>query len=53
LSESQIYDASTVAALDAIEVKYQQKGKTVQIIGLNDPSLEWHGRLSGKLGAGH
>jgi SulP family sulfate permease len=53
LSESQIYDASTVAALDAIEVKYRQKGKNVQIVGLNDPSLAWHDRLSGKLGAGH
>ena len=40
-------------ALDAIELKYHQRGKNVQIIGLNDPSLDWHGRLSGKLGAGH
>ena len=53
LSESQIYDASTVAALDAIELKYHQRGKNVEIIGLNDPSLAWHDKLSGKLGAGH
>ena len=53
LSDSQIYDSSTVATLDAIELKYHQRGKNVQIIGLNDPSLDWHGRLSGKLGAGH
>jgi sulfate permease, SulP family len=52
LSDSQIYDASTVAALDAIELKYHQRGKSVQIVGLNDPSLEWHGKLSGTLGAG-
>ena len=52
LSESQIYDSSTVAALDAIEQKYRQKGKNVEIVGLNEPSLRWH-RLSGKLGAGH
>ncbi|HLT62717.1 MAG TPA: STAS domain-containing protein, partial [Microlunatus sp.] len=53
LSESQIFDASTVAALDAIETKYREKGKEVEIIGLNEPSLAWHSRLSGKLGTGH
>jgi SulP family sulfate permease len=53
LSASQIYDSSTVATLDAIEMKYQQKGKNVSIIGLNEPSLAWHSRLSGRLGAGH
>ncbi len=53
LSQSQIFDASTVAALDAIQVKYREKGKEVEIIGLNEPSLAWHSRLSGKLGSGH
>ncbi|WP_147918950.1 SulP family inorganic anion transporter [Ruania zhangjianzhongii] len=52
LSESQIYDSSTVAALDAIALKYRQKGKNVEIVGLNEPSRAWHGRLSGKLGGG-
>ncbi|GAB3764645.1 SulP family inorganic anion transporter [Microlunatus parietis] len=52
LSDSQIYDSSTVAALDAIELKYRQKGKNVQIVGLNEPSSAWH-RLSGRLGASH
>lgn len=52
LSESQIYDSSTVAALDAIEVKYRQHGKRVEVVGLNEPSLAWHTRLTGKLGAG-
>ena len=50
-SDSQIYDSSTVAALDAIELKYQRKGKNVQIVGLNEASQAWHGTLSGKLGA--
>ena len=50
LSQSQIYDASSVAALDAIETKYRGKGKQVQIVGLNDPILDWHRRLSGRLG---
>jgi len=52
LSESQIYDSSTVAALDSIEQKYHQKGKDVRIVGLNEPSRAWHSRLSGQLGAG-
>ena len=53
LTESQIFDSSTVAALDAITLKYHQKGKNVEIIGLNEPSLAWHSRLTGRLGGGH
>jgi len=53
LSHAQIYDSSTVAALDAIEHKYRQRGKNIQIIGLNGPSQAWHGKLSGQLGATH
>ena len=52
LSASQIYDSSTVAALDSIELRYRQKGKDVEIVGLNAPSRAWHGTLSGRLGAG-
>ena len=52
LSEAQIYDSSTVAALDAIVQKYERKGKSVEIIGLNEPSRRWH-ELSGSLGGGH
>jgi SulP family sulfate permease len=52
LSEAQIYDSSTVAALDAIVLKYHNKGKHVEIIGMNEPSQKWH-ELSGNLGAGH
>lgn len=51
LSEAQIYDASTVAALDAVTFKYNEKGKDVEIIGLNEPSAKWHA-LGGQLGAG-
>ena len=53
LSDAQIYDSSTVAALDSIEQKYHQRGKDVQIVGLNEPSQAWHTRLTGQLGAGH
>ncbi|VEG51802.1 sulfate transporter [Mycolicibacterium aurum] len=46
-----IWDASTVAALDAVTTKYAAKGKTVTIIGMNDSSAERHARLSGQLSA--
>lgn len=53
LSSAHIWDASSVAALDAIETKYAQRGKTVEITGLNDPSARLHDRLTGELAAGH
>ena len=49
LSAAHIWDASSVAALDAIETKYAQRGKTVEITGLNDPSANLHGKLTGEL----
>lgn len=53
MSSSHIWDASTVATLDAITTKYAAKGKTATIVGLNEASAQRHGLLSGKLGAGH
>nr|WP_237565621.1 SulP family inorganic anion transporter [Ornithinimicrobium cavernae] len=53
LSDSHIWDASTVAALDAIETKYARHGKTVEIVGLNQSSAARHRRLTGQLGEGH
>jgi len=53
LSNSHIWDASTVAALDAITTKYARKGKTVEIVGLNYASAQRHSRLAGHMGAGH
>ncbi|QYA99009.1 SulP family inorganic anion transporter [Streptomyces anulatus] len=53
LSSAHIWDASSVAALDAIGTKYAQRGKTVEITGLNGPSARLHDRLSGELAAGH
>ncbi|MEE2568743.1 SulP family inorganic anion transporter [Pseudarthrobacter sp. J64] len=50
---SHLWDASTIAALDAITAKYRAHGKDVQIIGLNDASELMRERLGGKLGAGH
>jgi len=48
LSGSHVWDASTVAALDAIETKYAALGKTVEIVGMNDSSGTMHGRLTGR-----
>ncbi|MFJ8670087.1 SulP family inorganic anion transporter [Streptomyces sp. NPDC093600] len=49
LSAARVWDASSVAALDAIETKYGRYGKTVEITGLDDRSAQLHGRLSGEL----
>ncbi|MEU3949806.1 SulP family inorganic anion transporter [Streptomyces sp. NPDC029526] len=53
LSAAHVWDASSVAALDAIETKYAQRGKTVEITGLNHPSADLHGRLTGELAGSH
>ncbi|MGD7786860.1 MULTISPECIES: SulP family inorganic anion transporter [unclassified Microbacterium] len=53
LTRSHIWDASTVAALDAIVTKYEQRAKQVEIVGMNDYTTAFHSRLSGGLGAGH
>jgi SulP family sulfate permease len=53
LSNAHVWDASTVAALDAITHKYQTRGKRVQIVGLNDHSFDRYERHSGQLSGGH
>ncbi len=53
LTKAHVWDASTVATLDAVVTKYEKRGKAVRIIGLNEKSAEFHDRLSGKLAAGH
>ncbi len=50
MSNSHIWDASTVAALDAITTKYEKHGKRVVIEGMNDASTKMHERLAGNLG---
>jgi SulP family sulfate permease len=51
LSRAQIWDASTVAALDSIETKYHDHGATVTIVGLDERSTGFHRRLTGQFGA--
>ncbi len=53
MSQTHIWDASTVSTLDAITTKYAAKGKTVTIVGMNENSAERHARLSGQLAAAH
>lgn len=53
MSRSHVWDASTVAALDAIQIRYARLGKSVIFEGMNDATTQFHGRLSGGLGAGH
>lgn len=53
LSGTHIWDASSVAALDAIETKYARRGKKVTVTGLNEPSAHMRRRLTGQLTDSH
>lgn len=46
MSQSHIWDASSVAALDAIATKYEHLGKHVEILGMNEYTTAFHARLS-------
>ncbi|WP_311790737.1 MULTISPECIES: SulP family inorganic anion transporter [Pantoea] len=48
LTHAQIWDASSVAALDGIEYRYQRHGAQVTIVGLDTRSSDFHRRLTGK-----
>ena len=50
LTHAQIWDASTVAALDGIVYRYQRYGCEVKIEGLDLRSSDFHNRLTGNLG---
>lgn len=49
MSQSHIWDASTVVALDAIETKYGKYGKNVVLEGMNEATTALHTRLTGEL----
>jgi SulP family sulfate permease len=49
LTHSQIWDASSVAALDSIETRYRAHGATVSLTGLDPRSSSFHERLTGRL----
>jgi SulP family sulfate permease len=52
LHRSHLWDASTIAALDAIEEKYRSFGTRVDVVGLNEASSSMRERLGGHLAAG-
>ena len=53
LSDSHVWDASTVAELDRVAARYRRRGKSVELIGLNPASRHLHARLSGRLSSAH
>ena len=53
MSRAHIWDASSVAALGAVEARYGQRGTTVALTGLDQHSAAMHGRLAGELSGGH
>jgi SulP family sulfate permease len=50
LTHAQIWDASSVAALDSIETKYRDHEATVTIVGLDERSTGFHKRLTNRFG---
>ncbi len=53
LTGAQVWDASTVAVMDAITHKYANRGKRVEFVGLDEHSTARFERHTGQLGAGH
>lgn len=51
LTDAQIWDATTVGALDSIESRYQRRGTQITIIGLDARSRDIHQRLTGNASA--
>ena len=47
LTHAQIWDASTIAALDSVQTKYRDHGATMSIIGLDARSTAFYERLTG------
>lgn len=50
LSRAHVWDASAVAALDAIETRYAAHGTTVEVTGLNERSARLRERLATEAG---
>jgi SulP family sulfate permease len=53
LSDAHIWDASTVASLDAITTKYEARGTTVTITGMNNDTHQRHTTLAGTFTGSH
>ncbi len=46
MAAAHVWDASTVAALDAIVTRYERHGTVVELVGMNEPTTSLHARLS-------
>ncbi|WP_457066634.1 MULTISPECIES: SulP family inorganic anion transporter [unclassified Modestobacter] len=53
LTDAHVWDASTVAALDAITHKYETRGKQVRVVGLTGHSADRYDRHTGQLAGAH
>jgi SulP family sulfate permease len=53
LSGARVWDASGVAALDAVTTRYASKGKHAEVVGLDGHSRDRHERLAGHLTGAH
>jgi SulP family sulfate permease len=54
LRRAHVWDASAVAALDAVAERYRSHyGTTIELVGLNEHSAAIHGRLTGQLAGSH
>jgi SulP family sulfate permease len=53
LARAHVWDASTVAALDAVTTRYAARGKRVRIVHLDEDSARRLDRLAGQLTGGH
>jgi SulP family sulfate permease len=52
LTDSHLWDATSVAALDSVVTKYAHHGKRVELVGMNEASETLHTTLAGRLGPG-
>jgi len=50
-SDAHVWDASSIAALDAVTRKYTDHGKHAEIVGMNPATAALHGRLAGRVTA--
>jgi len=49
-SPTVVWDASTTVALDTIVTKYDNREKSVVLVGMNEATTDFRDRLSGGLG---
>ncbi|PRY16029.1 SulP family inorganic anion transporter [Kineococcus rhizosphaerae] len=50
-SDAHVWDASSVAALDAVSRKYAEHGKHAEIVGMNPTTAAFYDRLAGRVSA--